>query len=113
MTKREAYAKIREIVIGNDALVAFVDHEVELLDKRNAAPKAPTAKQIENEGYKDMIMTQLGDSKMTVSEIVDTIFGGAGIEITGQRVSALVTALVNDGKLVRTVEKRKAYFSMA
>lgn len=113
MTKREAFAKIREIVIEDEALVAFVDHEVELLNKKNSAPKAPTAKQLENEDYKSMILSHMGDGKMTVSEIVDTIFGGAGIEITNQRASALVTALVNDGKLIRTVEKRKAYFSVA
>lgn len=114
MTKREAFAMIRELVIDNDALVAFVDHEVELLNKKNSAPKAPTQKQVDNETYKAMMIADMGDGKWTVGEIQKDLFlGGHGIELTNQRVTALVTALKNDGKLVRTVEGRKAYFTVA
>lgn len=110
MTKREYFAKIREIVIADADLVAFVDHEVELLNKKNSAPRGKTPKQYENEGFKAEILAGLS-RPMTISEIADEILGGH--DLTNQRVSALVTQLVNDGSVVRTVEKRKAYFSKA
>jgi hypothetical protein len=114
MTKREAFAMIRELVGDNDALVAFVDHEVELLNKKNSAPKAPTQKQMDNENYKAMMLADMGTDKWTVGQIQKDLFlGKHGIELTNQRVSALVTALKNDGKLIRTVEGRKAYFTVA
>ena len=34
MTKREMYAEIRKAVADNADMVAFIDHEVELLDKK-------------------------------------------------------------------------------
>ena len=111
MTKRENYAKLREIVKGDAELVAFIDHELELLDKKNKAPKAPTTKQVENEKLKDVILAEIGEKKMTITEMTDTI--SALKDLSNQRVSAIVKQLVEDNSLVRTVDKRKAYFSKA
>lgn len=110
-TKREYFAELRNIVSENTELVAFIDHEVELLDKKNKAPKLPTAKQVENESLKDIILARIGDKSMTVSEIQKDILGDK--ELSNQRVSAIVTQLVEDNALVRTVVKRKAYFTKA
>lgn len=111
MTKRESYTMLREIVKDNAELVAFIDHELELLDKKNKAPKGPTAKQVENEKYKDIILAEIGDRKMTVTEMTDTI--SALKDLSNQRVSAIVKQLVEDNSLVRTVDHRKALFSKA
>jgi hypothetical protein len=112
MTKREYFAVIRNIVSDNADLVAFVDHEVELLDKKNSAPKKPTAKQLDNENYKVAILEYLAKATepATVGEIQKEVFGE---DLTNQRVSALITALKNDGKIVRSVVGRKAVFSLA
>lgn len=113
MTKRENYASIREIVekLGRTDLVEFVDHEVELLNKKNNAPKNPTAKQLENEKLKDVILAEMGDKPMTITEMQTNI--SALSELSNQRVSAIVKQLVEDNSLVRTVVKRKAYFAKA
>ena len=113
MTKRENYASIREIVekLGRTDLVEFVDHEVELLNKKNNAPKNPTAKQLENEKLKDVILAEMSDKPMTITEMQTNI--SALSELSNQRVSAIVKQLVEDNSLVRTVEKRKAYFAKA
>ena len=113
MTKRENYASIREIVekLGRTDLVEFVDHEVELLNKKNNAPKNPTAKQLENEKLKDVILAEIGDKLMTITEMQTNI--PALSELSNQRVSAIVKQLVEDNSLIRTVEKRKAYFKKA
>ncbi len=111
-TKREYFNELKTIVSDNDALVAFIDHELELLDKKNSAPKAPTAKQVENEKIKDYILAHLV-KPMTISEMLKDFLADYPIELSNQRVSAIVKQLVEDNAVVRTVEKRKAYFSVA
>ena len=113
MTKRENYASIREIVekLGRTDLVEFVDHEVELLNKKNNAPKKPTEKQVANEKLKDVILAEIGDKPMTVTEMQTNI--SALADLSNQRVSAIVKQLVEDNSLIRTVVKRKAYFTKA
>ena len=110
-TKREYFNELKTIVSDNDALVAFIDHELELLDKKNSAPKAPTAKQVENEKIKDYILAHLV-KPMTISEMLKDFLADYPIELSNQRVSAIVKQLVEDNSVVRTVEKRKAYFSV-
>lgn len=113
MTKRENYASIREIVekLGRTDLVEFVDHEVELLNKKNNAPKKPTEKQVENEKLKDVILAEMGNKSMTVTEMQTNI--SALADLSNQRVTAIVRQLVEDNSLIRTVVKRKAYFTKA
>lgn len=112
MTKREYFAELRKIVADNESLVAFIDHEVELLDKKNLAPRKPTAKQLDNETYKASILEYLASvgEPVTIGDIQKGCFGD---ELTNQRVTALVTALKGDGKVVRSVSGRKAVFSLA
>ena len=57
ITKKEMFAKLREMVKDNAEMVKFIDHEIELLEKKNASKSAkPTATQIANEGHKKKIM---------------------------------------------------------
>lgn len=111
MTKREYFAELRTIVADNADLVAFIDHEVELLDRKNSAPKGPTKKQILNEGLKARIMEGIGTEPMTATDVVNTIFGDDTVTI--QKASALLKQLVEDNALIKTVEKRVSYFSKA
>ena len=110
-TKREYFTELKGIVSANSELVAFIDHELELLDKKNSAPKNPTQKQVDNEKFKNIILDNIGEKSMTVSEIQKDILGT--YDLSNQRVSAIVTQLVEDNALVRTVVKRKAYFTKA
>lgn len=109
MTKREFFAELRTRVADNADLVAFIDHEVELLNRKNSAPKGPTKKQILNEGLKARIMDGIGTEPMTATDVVNTIFGDD--TVTVQKVSALLKQLVEDNALIKTVEKRVSYFS--
>ena len=112
MTKRDYFNKLLalEEVKGNPELVKFIDHELELLAKKNSADKKPTAVQIANEGIKEVIFETLAESgkMMTISEMqkANAELG----EMSNQRISALVRQLINDGKVERIEEKRKAYF---
>ena len=111
MTKRENYAELRTLALAGARadLVAFIDHEVELLDKKNKAPKKATRTQIENEAIKDRILDLLNGSvePLTASTI------GEVLGISVNKASALLKQLIEDNSVTRTVVKRKAYFSVA
>ena len=113
LTKAQKFAMLRAIpaVAGNPMLVEFIDHEVELLTKKNSAEKKPTAQQVANAGIATAITEGMEPNRLyTVTEIIKEIPQCA--ELTNQRVSALLRQLVETGKVKRTEDKRKAYFSL-
>jgi len=99
-------------VKANADLVAFCEHEIELLQKKSASKK-PSKKNEENEVLKTKIVEVLGtfENGATVSEIL-----GASEDFSGmsnQKISALVRQLVLDGTVVKTTDKKKSIFSVA
>jgi hypothetical protein len=111
ITKRESFTEIKGILeeLGKERLAKVMEHELELLAKKNSADKKPTVVQIANEGIKAVILETLANGKMmTISEMqkVNAELG----EKSNQRISALIRQLINDGKVERIEDKRKAYF---
>ena len=112
ITKREKFAMLKAIpaVAENEMLVEFIDHEMELLAKKNSADKKPTAQQVANKGSADAIVSAMAnepDRLFTITELIKSVPECA--ELTNQRVSAFVRGLI--GVSVERVEdKRKAYF---
>ena len=114
MTKRDYFNSLLALdeVKSNPKLVDFINHELELLDKKNSADKKPTAQQTANDSIKVAILDNMVEGKMyTITDIIKSVPECA--ELTNQRVSALVRQLKDEGKVVRTEDKRKAYFSLA
>jgi len=110
MTKREMFEQIKANYNLNADEIAFIDHELELLAKKNSAEKKPTAVQVANEGIKAEILEGMEvGKKYTITDLMKSV--PACAELSNQRVSALVRQLVTDGSVERTEEKRKAYFS--
>lgn len=115
MTKREMFAELTKVVNGaevtnKEELLNFIAHEVELLDKKNSRSGKPTTRQIENEKIKTSILTILECGKpLTVSQIMATLNDS---NLSNQRVSALLTQLKDVEKVIRTVEKKVAYYSI-
>jgi hypothetical protein len=122
-TKRmnfEALLAIPEVA-ENSVLVSFIEHEIELLDKKNSADKKPTAKQTANAGIKGKIveLMQAEPNRLfTVTEIMKMLDDPT---FTNQKVSALMRQLyditgtdpMNESfALLRVEEKRKAYFKI-
>ena len=113
LTKAQKFAMLRAIpaVAENAMLVEFIDHEVELLGKKNSAEKKPTAQQVANAGIATAIIEGMEPNRLyTVTEVIKSI--PACADLTNQRVSALLRQLVEGGKVKRTEDKRKAYFSL-
>ena len=114
LTKREKYEMLAKIeaVKENPVLAEFVAHELELLAKKNAGDKKPTANQVANTGLKEAIVANMEPKRFyTVSELMKVVPELA--EATNQKVTALLRQLVLEGAVVRTEDKRKAYFSLA
>ena len=114
ITKRERFESLLTIpaVQADQGLVDFINHELELLAKKNSADKKPTAQQTANEAIKSAIVEAMEANRLyTVTEIQKSVAECA--ELSNQRVSALLRQLKDDGVVVRTEDKRKAYFSLA
>ena len=117
VTKRERFSQLMEIVkaskVENSAeLVAFIEHEVELLNKKNSRSGRPTKTQVENETIKAQIVSVLErvGKPMTVTQLLaENEFTG----LSNQKVSALLTQLRKSGEVVRTIEKKVAFYSLA
>ena len=99
-------------VKANADLMAFCEHEIDLLQKKSSSKK-PTKAQEENEVLKGKIVEVLGtfENGATVSEILAT--GGDFTGMSNQKISALVRQLVLDGTVVKTTDKKKSIFSVA
>lgn len=107
VTKKEYFEILRGIVEGNDELVAFIDHEVELLSKKS---NVRTKAQIENDAIVEDIFNYLAEigRPVTVTELI----AEAHLEFTNQKVSALLKKLVDAGRVVKVTDKKKSYFSV-
>lgn len=112
MTKRDYFTAIMEKYPLTAEEKAFVEHELELLAKKNSADKKPTAQQTANEGIKAAIMEAMEPNRLyTVTELQKSVEACA--DLSNQRVSALLRQLKDEGAVIRTEDKRKAYFSKA
>lgn len=98
-------------VSGAD-VAGFLNHELELLDRKNTVDKKPTATQVANEGIKADIKAFLDThkgEKFTVSALMKSVPSIA--DASNQKVSSLVRQMVLDGQADRIEDKRKAYFT--
>ena len=112
MTKKDYFAILRAsyptTAENYNEVIAFIDHELELLSKKNSAEKKPTAVQVANEGIKTAIYESMEATRLyTVTEIIKEI--PACADLTNQRVAALLRQMMPE-QVERIEEKRKAYF---
>ena len=120
LTKKEYFGMIREIVIDNPELVAFVDHEVELLTRKNSKT-SQTKGQVENEVIAQMLiqeLTKIG-TPVTITDLMNTseiiknyIVESTGKPLTNQKISAIFKQLTESNQIVKVTDKKKSYFSV-
>ena len=111
MTKRDfynAFLKIEEIKRNPD-YVAFCEHEIELLEKKNSAEKKPTATQKANADLKVAIVTNMAPNRLyTITEMIKEFPELS--DLTNQKVSAIIRQLKDEGKVEKIEDKRKSFF---
>lgn len=116
MTIRENYEAIRKILVANGEteLVDFIDGRIAQTVKKNTGERKPTAKQIENTGFKAEILAWMDAD--TIYTSADVQQGCPSLVVAGlspNRVSALMTALEKEGAVTSTIEKRKHYYRLS
>lgn len=114
ITKRDRFNELLNLaeVKANPNLVEFIEHELELLAKKNSADKKPTATQKANEGVKNTILEALSpDVAVTITELQKS--NSELAELSNQKISALLKQMVENGSVVREEIKRKAHFKRA
>lgn len=106
--------KALEYAIANCNLPSDVQEKFEkmiiAIEKKASADRKPTKAQAQNEEIKSQILDLMNENQLyTVTELMKAL----PMEISNQKVSALLRQLKESGAVVRTEEKGKAYFSLA
>lgn len=112
------YIDALNLVLNGETLTPEAVEKLEALReqlvKRNAAKTdKPSKKQAENAE----LIVQLTEAMKpitnpaTVSEIMATDPDGIG-RLSNQKISALLKILEKEGKVIRSIDKRKAYFQL-
>lgn len=116
MTKKEYFAVLAEVVANSDmenkeGALAFIAHEVELLEKKSAK-SGQTKTQKENAEILVKIKAELAEvgKAVTITELQATSAEMA--QYSNQKLSALLKKLVESGEVVKTTEKKKSYFAV-
>ena len=117
MTKKEWFAVLASVVKASEMenkteALAFINHEVELLEKKSVK-RGQTETQKENVEVMEKIKSALGEvgKAVTITELQAASAEMA--EYSNQKLSALLKKLVESGEVVKTTEKKKSYFSLA
>lgn len=116
MTNTMTYAQaIDNAINGNmdEATVERLTALKEQLGKRSAS-KTPTKKQKENEVIMDAIEVAMSkfNEPVTVTELITTS-EGLPEGLTNQKVSALLRKMIEAGRVVKTIEGKRAVFALA
>lgn len=120
LTKKDYFGMIREIVIDNPELVAFIDHEIELLTRKNSKT-SQTKVQVENEVIAQMLIQELTKvgTPITITDLMNTseviknyIVESTGKPLTNQKISAIFKQLTESNQIVKVTDKKKSYFSV-
>ena len=115
-TKKEMFAKLLTIaeVASNAEMVEFINKQIELLDKRYSAKSSkPTKSQVENEGFRSMIVDFLKsqDNPCTIKEIQEGLpeLG----ELSNQRIARILNDAYADKVLIKNYVSKRPVYSVA
>ena len=115
ITKKEQYANLYAIVENSTAenkldLLSFIDHEVELLEKKSSKTKL-TIQQKANLKILDTIRGIMAENNkaVTISELIKT---EPLKNFTNQKISALMRKLIESGEVEKTQIKKVSYFKL-
>ena len=120
VTKKEYFEMIKGICADREDIVNFCNHEIELLARKGSKATA-TKTQKENVSVAEMLVAELVKlakpvtitDLMNESETVKAYRLENGNALTNQKISAIFKQLVDNKTIVKTVDKKKSYFSIA
>lgn len=119
LTKKQKYMGVLEILqsYGTNEQIEFITNEIALLEKKYKASSSKVNE--ENIKLADIVleeMTKIGKA-VTITDLLETetiknYVLENGKHISNQKLTSIASSLVDSKKLVRVVEKKKAYFSL-
>lgn len=122
MTKAQKYEVIKNIVLASGAenrveMVDFIDHEIELLNKKSGKNRMTKTQKINLEIADALKNIMVGIARpvqvkeLLASDEVKNLSEDYGM-LSGQKVTAILSGMVKRGEVIRTEEKKVAYFSI-
>ena len=112
ITKKDMFNEVIALAEAADRqdIVDFANHEIELLNKRNSADsKAKAKKAAENAVIADKIVEFLAGAENAQT----TLEVATAVGVSTQKATPILTSLVNGGRVAKTTEKRKVFYSLA
>lgn len=111
MTKKEMFATIKTLLADNEEVVAFCDHEIELLSKKRSSTNSKAKAETEERAEKVYNALAQMEEAVTITELLALTSDEEVAGYTNQRVSALLRKLGN--RVTKEMRGKKAYFSVA
>lgn len=114
VTKKDNFKAIVEVLAeaGRDDLVAVMEHEIELLNKKHGESKADTERKAKNAMLANEVVAILeGSDGMTATDIAKALSVKVGEDFSNQKASALIKMLGD--KVTATMDGKRKLFSLA
>lgn len=122
VTKTQRFSDVKALLTGEptaygtdvETALAFIDHEMELLMKKNSSgEKKPTKTQEENMVHKERIadFLRMQEEGVTVTQVLKAIPEFA--DFSNQKVARLMRDMLEAGQVTKEVIKGKSLFSIA
>ena len=107
MTKTEMFTAIRANLTDAEQ-IAFIDHEIELLAKRNASRSSkPTKAQKEKAAQYDALLTFLADNPNATCAAIADAMG-----VTLHSASGMLAQLRKRGEVIRTYQGKTPVYAL-
>lgn len=121
-TRKEMFTTISDFLAQHDAdatLIDFVNHQIELLDNKKESKKQ-SKEQEENAAYSDAIYEQMVfERKYSAADLMKELPAVSDwnanheTELSVQKLASLLKPLVDGGKVIKTTEKRRVFYTKA
>ena len=91
-------------------MVAFIDKEIDLLERKSKSPRKPTKVQQENLILKEDVYKALveAETPITMKELFEVCTSIEGLST--QRVTHILTDLIKEGRAERNIFKKIRYY---
>lgn len=120
MTKKERFAQLLTFpdVAADPELVNFLNHEIDLVVRKNSAERKPTKKQMEQKAQdaeiRSAILSEMEQNTLySADDMAKNLPTVVSLGLSAPKVSYLMRELVAEGKVNKTTDKRKVYYSLA
>ena len=123
-TRKEMFTTVSDFLVSHDADVAmidFINHQIDLVSRKSATgEKKLTKEQEQNLVYTEQIFqTMEMNRRYSVAELmkelpfIDEYNTTHENDFSVQKLTSLVKPLIESGRVIKTMEKRKTYYTKA